>query len=259
MSYLVYSGDFFRLTDTVEKLFWLLNLCLWVLLFVFRVVHWGLCFPYQLWSCFSKALSCLTVTVPYIFTPVGFNISHCNAYQHDIYSSFSLSTGCKQKQKLQDFLRQNTKGPALDGLQERTGLDLSLCFHRGKSLKNVQALTSVQATRICNIFSSFSCFSLSFLLVLLYLILLLQLHNNLQGLKMQESFALPHSTDALLLALTVAHAKVLFITEPRLAATEISTVKTPITGNGKNLVLWFQGRKVAEDAGIQPRWAESWK
>lgn len=98
-----------------------------------------------------------------------------------------------------------------------------------------------------------------YLLVLLYFILLLQSHDIPWGLKMHESFSLPHSADALLLALTVAHTMVLFITEPRLSTTEISTGKTLITGNGKNLGFQFQGRKVSEDAGVQPTWHESWK
>lgn len=58
---------------------------------------------------------------------------------------------------------------------------------------------------------------------------------------MQESFALPHTADALLLALKAAHIRVSFITGSRLAATEISTGKTLITGNRKNLGLRFQG------------------
>lgn len=74
-AYLVYSGDLLlSLIDTVEKFFQLLNLHLGVLLLIFQILYCFLCFPHQLWSCFSKKLFFLLVAVLYIFTPKGFNI-----------------------------------------------------------------------------------------------------------------------------------------------------------------------------------------
>jgi len=59
---------------------------------------------------------------------------------------------------------------------------------------------------------------------------------------MQESFALPHTADAPLLALAAACIGVLHITESSLAATESSTgISTLIPGDGKNRGLQFQG------------------
>lgn len=54
---------------------------------------------------------------------------------------------------------------------------------------------------------------------------------------------MPCPDDALPLAVTAAPIRVSFITRSRLAATEISTGKSVITGNGKNPGLWFQGER----------------
>lgn len=58
---------------------------------------------------------------------------------------------------------------------------------------------------------------------------------------MQESFALPHTADALLHSLTGAPIRVGFITRSRLVTTEISTGKAFIAGNKGNLSLQFNG------------------
>lgn len=52
---------------------------------------------------------------------------------------------------------------------------------------------------------------------------------------MQESFALPHTADALRHCLRAAHVRVGFITASRLVTTEICTGKVFITANRKNL------------------------
>lgn len=165
--------------------------------------------------------------------------SHCTAYQHGICSSFRLSSDCGQKQKLQNVLHQNAKGPASDlGLQEKNRA-FHLCTSTHVWQREEPAKHS--ASYVCSGNKNLQCFfSLSFLLLLLYLVSLIQLHDNL--LKMQEDFALPHTVNALSWAAcsdSCPYQGVIY-DWIRLAAPETSTDKTLITGNREN-----QGHMIA--------------